>query len=56
MFWIITLGIISVVLLLAGSLSVYVKMKIYRRRSEENRARALVEMMKVSDEAGKSST
>ena len=52
MIWILTLGIISFFLLLAGSVGVAVNLRRYRRRSEGRRVRAMAEMMKVADQAG----
>jgi hypothetical protein len=52
MFWFLALGIISFILLLAGSLSAVVIMRRYQRRSEANRTRAMAEMMRIADEAG----
>jgi hypothetical protein len=51
MFWIALLGIISLLLVLAGSAGVLLTVRKYRRRSAETRAKALVEMMKIQLEA-----
>ena len=53
MFWINVLAIISFLLILTGVVSAFLKIRRYRRHSDENRARALVEMMMVADQAGK---
>ena len=50
MFLLTVLGIIAVLLVLSGIVGVLVTFRKYRERVEQNRTRALMEMMKIAQE------
>jgi len=53
MYWFIILAAISILLILTGSVSLVVKLRRFRWRSEQKQTKSMVEMMKVAEKAGR---